>query len=219
MAGGLFASGALTALFAMALAPPSTSPDVPTTPPSPAERIRVEVATVNGSGCPNGTVAVAAAPDNSAFTVTYSDYLASAGDQSDPVDFRKNCQLSLIVHAPVDYTYAIASVDYRGYASLQSGVSGMEKASYYFQGSPETKSESHRWRGPYADNWQATDTKPWEDLDWAPCGAKRNLNVNTELRVLIGGSDPGRTSFMTMDSTDTKVSSVYRLAWKQCPSS
>ncbi|MFD9903512.1 DUF4360 domain-containing protein [Streptomyces sp. NPDC059063] len=218
MAGGLLASGALTALFAMALAPPSTSQDVPT-PPQPPEKIRVEVATVNGSGCRNGTVAVAAAPDNSAFTVTYSDYLASAGDQSDPVDFRKNCQLSLVVHAPVDYTYAIASADYRGYAWLHPGVTGMEKASYYFQGSSETTSESHRWRGPYGDNWQATDSKPWEELDWAPCGAQRNLNVNTELRVLLGASDSDKTSFMTMDSTDAKVSSVYTLAWKRCPSS
>ncbi|MGA4844192.1 DUF4360 domain-containing protein [Streptomyces sp. G45] len=215
MAAGLLASGALTALFAMSLAPPSTSPDVPTTPQPPVEKIRVEVATVNGSGCRAGTVAVAPAPDSSAFTVTYSDYLASAGAQSAPVDFRKNCQLSLIVHAPESHTYAIASVDYRGYASLHHGVSGVEKASYYFQGSPETESESHRWRGPYADNWQATDTKPWEDLDWAPCGAKRNLNVNTELRVL-GATDSDKTSFMTMDSTDAKVSSVYRLAWKPC---
>ncbi|GGO48658.1 MULTISPECIES: DUF4360 domain-containing protein [Streptomyces] len=216
MAGGLLASGALTALFAMALAPPSTSQDVPTTPQPPTDKIRVEVVTVNGSGCPEGTVAVAPAPDDSAFTVTYSHYLASAGEQSDPVDFRKNCQLNLLVHAPEGYTYAIASVDYRGYASLQPGVNGVEKASYYFQGSPETTSESHRWRGPYADNWQATDSKPWEDLDWAPCGAKRNLNVNTELRVLLGSTDRSKTSFMAMDSTDARASSVYHLAWKQC---
>ncbi|MEI5098159.1 DUF4360 domain-containing protein [Streptomyces sp. PmtG] len=215
MASGLLASGALTALFAMTLAPSSTTEDVP----APPDKIRVEVATVNGSGCREGTVAVAPAPDNTAFTVTYSDYLASAGHQTDPTDFRKNCQLNLIVHAPVDYTYAIASADYRGFASLQSGAHGVEKASYYFQGSPDTTSATHRWRGPYADNWQATDTTPWEDLDWAPCGSKRNLNVNTELRVLAGTSDPGRTSFMTMDSTDSRVSSIYHFAWKHCANS
>ncbi|MEI5098172.1 DUF4360 domain-containing protein [Streptomyces sp. PmtG] len=215
MAGGLLASGALTALFAMALAPPTTTHDVPT-PQPPPDKIRIEVATVNGSGCREGTVAVAPAPDNTAFTVTYSDYLASAGHQADPIDFRKNCQLSLIVHAPVDYTYAIASVDYRGYASLQPGAQGVEKASYYFQGSPDTTTESHRWRGPYADNWQATDTKPTPDLDWAPCGSQRNLNINTELRVLLGTSDRDKTSFMAMDSTDAKASSTYQLAWKQC---
>ncbi|CAM5378677.1 hypothetical protein SALBM311S_06184 [Streptomyces alboniger] len=34
---------------------------------------------MNGSGCPQGTAAVAVSEDNTAFTVTYSDYLAQAG--------------------------------------------------------------------------------------------------------------------------------------------
>ncbi|MGW0774830.1 DUF4360 domain-containing protein [Streptomyces sp. NPDC054802] len=213
MTGGMLVSGALAALFASAL--PTHSPAAITDPPP--DKIVIEVATVNGSGCPAGTAAVAVSQDNTAFTVTYSDYLAQAGGDSPATAFRKNCQLNLIVHVPQGFTYAIASADYRGFASLQPGASSTEKASYYFQGSPSTAFRSHKFEGPYDDNWQATDQTDWAQLVWAPCGVQRNFNINTELRVDKGTSDPAKTSFMTMDSTDGDISTIYHMAWKECP--
>lgn len=183
----------------------------------PPDKIVIEIATVNGSGCPKDTAAVAVSEDNTAFTVTYSSYLAQIGGDSPSTAFRKNCQLNLVVHVPHGFTYAVASADYRGYASLQPGVKGTEKASYYFQGSPDTHARSHDFTGPREDNWQATDSTDWAQLVWAPCGVKRNFNINTELRLSAGTSDRSKTSFMTMDSTDGDISTVYHLAWKQCP--
>ncbi|MEV7597202.1 DUF4360 domain-containing protein [Kitasatospora sp. NPDC089797] len=186
--------------------------------PTPPDRIVIDVATVNGSGCPAGTAAVAVSPDNTAFTVTYSSYLAQVGVGSKPTDFRKNCQLDLRVHVPQGFTYAIASADYRGFAHLENGASGTERANYYFQGDPQTSYASHRFDGPTDDNWQATDTVDVAALVFAPCGEERNFNINTELRVAAGSSDTGRTtSFMTMDSTDGSINTTYHLAWKQCP--
>nr|WP_236243113.1 DUF4360 domain-containing protein [Streptomyces sp. CC228A] len=184
---------------------------------APPGKIVIEVATVNGSGCPAGTAAVAVAPDNTAFTVTYSDYLAQVGPGAKPTDFRKNCQLSLIVHVPHGFTYAVASADYRGYAHLEKGANAMQKASYYFQGSSDTAARTHAFRGPFDNNWQVTDETEWGQLVWAPCGVKRNFNINTELRVGAGTSDPKKThSFIAMDSTDGDIKTVYNLAWKEC---
>ncbi|MFI9361556.1 DUF4360 domain-containing protein [Kitasatospora sp. NPDC053057] len=186
--------------------------------PTPPDRIVIDVATVNGSGCPVGSAAVAVSPDNTAFTVTYSSYLAQVGVGSKPTDFRKNCQLDLQVHVPQGFTYAIASADYRGFAHLENGASGVERANYYFQGDPGTTYQSHRFDGPTDDSWQATDSVDVAALVWAPCGEERNFNINTELRVAAGTSDPAHTtSFMTMDSTDGSINTVYHLAWKQCP--
>src|SRR3954469_12947755 len=158
MPGGLLLSGAIAALLTTALPAHPSSPVVTDPPP---DKIVIDVATVNGSGCPQGTAAVAVSPDNTAFTGTYSQYLAQAGGNSDPTAFRKNCQLNLIVHVPQGFTYAIASADYRGFLSLQPGASSTEKASYYFQGSPNTASITHPFAGPHDDNWQATDTTDW----------------------------------------------------------
>ncbi|WP_371659712.1 DUF4360 domain-containing protein [Streptomyces sp. NBC_00280] len=212
MAGGLLVSGAIAALFASAIPAQGAGSSFEDPPP---DKIVIKVATVNGSGCPAGTAAVAVSGDNTAFTVTYSDYLAQAGGNSDPTAFRKNCQLNLLVHVPAGFTYAIASVDYRGFAALQRGASAVQRASYYFQGSSNTAFRNHSYNGPYNDNWQATDTTEWAQLVWAPCGVQRNFNINTELRVNAGTSTG--TSFMAMDSTDGEIDTIYHLAWQQCP--
>ncbi|MEV0966803.1 MULTISPECIES: DUF4360 domain-containing protein [unclassified Streptomyces] len=212
----LRASAALTAVLASTLVAGNAG-SANAAIVAPPDKIVIEIATVNGSGCAPGTAAVAVSPDNTAFTVTYSEYLAQVGGNASPIDFRKNCQLNLIVHVPQGFTYAVASADYRGYASLQNGATAMQKASYYFQGSPDTAAREHHYSGPYNDNWQATDTTEWGQLVWAPCGVKRNFNINTELRVSAGTSNPSTTSFMTMDSTDGEINTIYRLAWKECP--
>ncbi|MER5494783.1 DUF4360 domain-containing protein [Streptomyces sp. LE64] len=217
MVRGLLASSATAALIAAVIPAQSATASVTTPSAPPPGKVTVDVVTVNGSGCRAGTAAVATSPGNTAFTVTYSDYLAQAGGASSPTGFRKNCQLNLLVHVPQGFTYAVTSVDYRGFASLQPGATGVQKASYYFQGASDTTSRTHTFNGPRADDWQATDSTDWASLVWAPCGVKRSVNVNTELRVLLGGSDPAETSFMTMDSTDGSVSTVYHLAWKECP--
>ncbi|MEU2776468.1 DUF4360 domain-containing protein [Streptomyces sp. NPDC007162] len=213
----LLLGGALAALLTAGLPAQAKASSSPVFDDPPPDKIVINVATVNGSGCPAGTTAVAVSEDNEAFTVTYSDYLAQAGGNSDPTAFRRNCQLNLVVHVPGGFTYAIASADYRGFASLQPGATGTQRASYYFQGSSNTASASHPFSGPYNDNWEATDTTDWAQLVWAPCGVQRNFNINTELRVNAGSANPGKVSFMTMDSTDGEISTVYHLAWKQCP--
>ncbi|MBB5119440.1 hypothetical protein AF335_20515 [Streptomyces eurocidicus] len=206
--------GAAVALVVAASFSPSAAADG--TPPP--DKVVIDVVAVNGSGCPAGTAAVAVAGDNTAFTVTYSDYLAQVGVGSRPTDFRKNCQLGLNVHVPQGYTYAIAKADYRGFAHLERGATGLEKASYYFQGMSQTTSVTHRFSGPVSDNWRTTDVTAADALVYAPCGAQRILNVNTELRVSAGTSDPATTnSFMAMDSTDGSVNTLYHFSWKECP--
>ncbi|MCT2593221.1 DUF4360 domain-containing protein [Streptomyces sp. N2-109] len=213
MPGALLAGGAVAALFASTFAVQSA----PTATEVPSTRIEIGVRTVNGSGCPQGTAAVAVAGDNTAFTVTYSDYLAQVGAGADPTDLRKNCQLNLDVHVPQGFTYAVARVDYRGFAHLQDGASGTQQASYYFQGSPETSKQSHEFAGPYSDNWRTSDSTDYSALVWAPCGENKNFNINSELRVNGGTSNTqDSTSFMTMDSTDGSVSTLFQLAWKEC---
>ncbi|MFJ9798243.1 DUF4360 domain-containing protein [Streptomyces sp. NPDC101145] len=214
----LVTGGATAALVGATLLAPGPAGAAGGGAAAPPDKIVIEIATVNGSGCPAGTAAVAVAPDNTAFTVTYSQYLAQVGVGSKPTDFRKNCQLNLIVHVPQGFTYAVASADYRGYAHLERGAWATQKASYYFQGSPDTAARQHPFRGPYDNNWQVTDETDWGQLVWAPCGVKRNFNINTELRVNGGTSDTAKTnSFIAMDSTDGDIRTVYRLAWKECP--
>ncbi|MGF1429628.1 DUF4360 domain-containing protein [Kitasatospora sp. LaBMicrA B282] len=189
--------------------------------PSPARAtipgFTIGLVSLNGSGCRAGTAAVAPSPDGTAFTVSYSNYLAQSGAGTSPTDFRRNCQLTVQVNAPQGFTYAVAEADYRGYAYLAPGASAVEQANYYFQGMPQTVSASHPFSGPVDEDWQATDTANIASLVWSPCGEIRDLNINTQLRVSQGSADPGSTSFMTMDSTDGSLTTIYHLDWAQCP--
>lgn len=206
---------ALVALMAT-VATPASAKAWPSNPPP--DKIIIDVVTVNGSGCKPGTAAVAVSEDNTAFTVTYSDFLAQVGVGAKPTDFRKNCQLNLLVHVPQGFTYAIAETDYRGFAHLENGATGEERANYYFQGHPETTPISHSVKGPFEDSWQYSDINDVGQLVYLPCGETRNFNINTELRVNAGTSDTTKTtSFMTMDSTDESITTTYHFAWKECP--
>ncbi|MGW1379827.1 DUF4360 domain-containing protein [Streptomyces sp. NPDC002446] len=211
----LGAGAAVASLLLAGSASPTTTARFGDDPPT--GKITITVATVNGSGCRPGSAAVAIAPDNTAFTVTYSEYLAQAGGSSKPTDSRKNCQIALNVHVPQGFTYAIARADYRGYASLAPGARGLEQANYYFQGQPETARKSHTFTGPYDNNWQTSDETAIDALVYAPCGEERYFNINTELRVDGKGADPRATSFMAMDSTDGSINTKYHFAWKECP--
>ncbi|RKT56205.1 DUF4360 domain-containing protein [Saccharothrix australiensis] len=204
----------LTTLAAAALALTALVPTGDVTGQAAPDYVRVDVLTVNGSGCPAGTAAVAASEDRTSFTVTYSQFLAQAGTGSEPTDFRKNCQLTVQLSYPQGFTFGIAQADYRGFAHLQAGASGMEQGNYYFSGMSPTARKSHTYHGPLSDNWQATDSTQWDAIVYAPCGERRLFNVNTELRVSAGNSRGN--SFMVMDSTDSNVSTRYHFSWKKC---
>ncbi|GAA2693641.1 DUF4360 domain-containing protein [Streptomyces lunalinharesii] len=208
-------AGAAAAALLLGSASPTTPARFGDEPPT--GQITITVATVNGSGCRPGSAAVAVAPDNTAFTVTYSEYLAQVGGSSKPTDARKNCQIALSVHVPQGFTYAVARADYRGYAALASGAKGLEQANYYFQGQPETARRSHPFAGPYDNNWQTSDETDVDQLVYAPCGEERYFNINTELRLDGSSADPKSTSYMAMDSTDGSINTLYHFAWKQCP--
>ncbi|MGR4877966.1 DUF4360 domain-containing protein [Streptomyces sp. LARHCF249] len=208
----VFIGGTAVALLASAFAPSGGAQNAL----KPTEPVTIKLATVNGSGCRPGTATVAVAPDNTAFTVTYSEYLAKAGKGTQLTDQRKNCQLALDVHIPQGYTYGIATADYRGYANLAKGAFGTQVANYYFQGMSKTAHRKHRINGPKDDNWQVTDRAPVGSVVHKACGDRRNFNINTELRVDAGQANPATTSYIAMDSTDTSITTTYHFSWKKC---
>lgn len=202
-------------LAALAVPAPALAESSPL--PSSDKMMIIDVVNVNGSGCPTGTVGISVSPDQTAFTVTYAEYTAQVGPQAKPLDFRKNCQLALDIKVPHGFTFAIASADYRGFAKLAAGASGYEAANYYFQGHSQTTRIRHDFKGPMDDVWQKTDTVGIASLSFLPCGERRYLNINTELRVSGGWSDTKKhLSLISMDSTDANLKTIYRVAWKKC---
>jgi hypothetical protein len=182
-------------------------------PPGP---VTVKVMTVNGSGCPAGTASVRPTADNTGFTVVYSDFVASAGGRAAPTDFRKNCQLAVLIDVPQGFTYAIAKAEYSGGINLAPGATSLEKSTYYFQGSADEVSATHAYSGGMRGRWYAVDAAEASEMVWAPCGVQRVLNINSELRVDEGTTSPGTTSSMSMRWSTGSVSTIYHLSWATC---
>ncbi|SES01384.1 protein of unknown function [Lentzea xinjiangensis] len=171
-------------------------------PPGP---VTIDVESLSGSGCPAGSATVAMSGDNQAFTVTYSDFLV----QGNGGEAKKSCTIALRITHAAGYTFGIAATDHRGFAHLAEGVKGTQRSSYRFPGFP-TRHSTHVYQGPMSDNWQVTDTP--DVTQHGPCKDRKPLTVEAELKVAGKGS----ASFMTMDSTDSSVSTTFRIAWKKC---
>ena len=201
------------ALFSsLAVAPIPASAAVPAAPSAAPPSFTVRLLTANGSGCPVGSTAVSRL-SNTAFTVTYSQYIAASGGGTSPLDFRKNCQLNTRVGVPAGWTFGVSEVDYRGYAHLGRGALGAIGASYYFAGLPGSSTQGHLIHGATDGDYEFNDRATL--MTWAPCRTAIGLNINTSLRA-YAGSDQSYLNLLTMDSTDVSLGTVYHLAFRRC---
>jgi Domain of unknown function (DUF4360) len=203
-------SGVISAALLVSASPASAAP-----PGSvPTGTITIESVTANGSSCRPGTTAVAISPDNQAFTVTYSAYVAQTGHGAKPSDAHQKCKLTVTVHTPAGYTFAVTQVQYRGFAEVAPGATATQRGSFSLQGDNTSTEVTRTIRGEFSDDWQ-TDSAA-STLVYVPCGKQRKLDVTTELTVDPGTSDTAKSSWIAMDSTDGSIESTYHLAWKNC---
>lgn len=200
------------ALAVPSSAAPAYADDAASAPPS--EKITLDVQTVNGSGCPAGTASVAMLSDSTGFKITYTAFRAEDGGNAGVTDFRKNCQVNLQVDIPPGFTFAVARADYWGKVHLESGATALERSNYYYQGSSENNYIDHPFAGPQDGTWRATDITQTADLVYAPCGAVRSLNINTELRVNSGTS--AAKSYISLRASDGEVYTLVHFRWRQC---
>jgi len=170
--------------------------------------VSIELAAVNGSGCPSSTGDATLSADGESFTTIAPPFFAWAGEQAPATYFRRNCQLSVSIVAPAGWTYAVTQVHSSGDSLLTAGTSGVSQVSIYFQGQSPTLRLTNTFTGPRIGPWQTIDEVELADLAYAPCDAQRNLNINTELRASSDGS--GALAFLNRDPVTS-----YRLSWRR----
>jgi hypothetical protein len=183
----------------------------------PPGQFGMEVRGVNGSGCPAGTTSVVGSDDKTAFTVTYSNYTAQNGGGVAASLRRAQCVISVRVSVPNGYTFGITTTTFRGFADLAEGATGTLNTRYWFVGMPMTGVIRRDISGEFQDNWQATDDVPLPEIQWMPCHRGIvPLNIDSSLVVNAGRQHSDTTSVMTMDATDSEVTTVYNISWRAC---
>jgi hypothetical protein len=167
----------------------------------------------NGTGCPAGTWETNLSDDGQTFTTTFSAYEATVDPRT--LVSIKDCNVSIKLHSPQGLSYTVTNFYYQGYAFLEEGVRGSQLASYYFQGNPVQQAQQRtELVGPVDDTYLFSDEVPITDTVWSPCGADRDLNIVT--RVRLQNSSPRRNGYMNLSSIDGSAKLVVKLAWRTC---
>jgi hypothetical protein len=187
------------------------------TKPDPT-KVWVQSISYGGTGCPQGSVGTSIANDRQSFTLIFDKFVASSGPGVAMTEARKNCQINLNLNYPPGYSYAIGTVDYRGYAQLPAGVSAEQKSIYYFQGELQQVSSGTKLTGPVSKDYLTRDTLAWASYAWAPCGEVRPVNINAQVRLFStnGAATPLPAAQITTDSIDGKIQFVFGTFWRLC---
>lgn len=198
--------------LALAMTPLALADEVP------SDQVTVRDITYNGSGCPLGTVAENISPDNKAFTLTFSEFVAEAGPGISTSFGRRNCQLTIDLNVPQGWQFSLGSFDYRGYVFLDEYVQAVHATSYYFQGSGFTGRFSRTMDGELDLDYTYSDLIPIESLVWSSCSASRALNVNASIRVTNTdkANFPNAVGLITNDSIDGLITYLYGIRWRRC---
>lgn len=209
------------------------------TPSAPPDSFTIDVVQVIGSGCGTpGDYSVSISPDKTAFTVGYASYAVFSGIDSTTnkphklQDNRKNCLIGVRVNAPGGFTYGIAEADMRGFMSLRPQSNPLAVTSFWFQGLAPTMPVAHVLRDSAYDffgnhvpyplgtdtedfvNWETTDITGIAALVFNPCGAQRNLEINTQLQVNSDNTES--ESIAGADATDGSIETTFHFAWATC---
>lgn len=181
--------------------------------------VRVRSLSYAGSGCSAGSVDTSIAADRQSFTMYFDEFLAEVGPGVALREKRKNCQLNIDLDYPSGWSYAVASLDYRGYVSLERGITATQSTSLYFQGQGQRQTATLRqaFTGPIERDFLIHDGLAGAARVWSPCGSQRSLNLNTSIQLNTSSSE--RSGLITLGyGAGDLPGGVGQLAlvWKRC---
>ncbi len=176
--------------------------------------VRVRSISYAGSGCPAGSVSTNVSPDGGSFSLMWDQFDAEAGPGVALSAGRKNCQLALDLDFPSGWSYAVKSVDHRGFVSLESGTTATLTTGYYFQGQATTARLSTSFYGPASKDYLVRDTLGSTAQVWSPCGSPRALNINVQARV--SSTSRAGSGLITLESPVGGTLGGMTLEWQRC---
>jgi hypothetical protein len=161
-----------------------------------------------GTGCPGNSATSGISPDKQVVTSIFSAFVAEKGGASDPAKATLDCLVMLDIEVPAGWQYTLESVDYRGFAGLQSEVTASRRSLYLISGSPLHVTPPARFKGATDKDYNHSDVSATAPAPWSPCGGGQVLWVATEIAVQTPRSS--RSGQLTVDTIDTE------LTWRRC---
>jgi hypothetical protein len=87
-----------------------------------AQDIQLGQPQMDGTGCPSGAVQAVVAPDGSAISILFDNFLVEGRKGANtPQNMKKYCRFHIPVSLPEGYSIDVQTIDYRGFANLAKG--------------------------------------------------------------------------------------------------
>lgn len=179
-----------------------------------AQEVEIKGFAANGSGCPLDSVAslISGPPGElpNTLTLLFSEFIAQQGPSINASERRKNCSVAINLEVPQGFSFSLIEAEYKGFADLPSGVSGVQRTTYSFPFSNRAAFQTVL-NGPFTDDYLRTDELG--AAVFSPCRATVPLNLESQV-FLRGNAKP--QAMMTLDRNTTRVTQVYHFQWKRC---
>ena len=200
-----------------------------------ASQVEIRGVTASGTGCPEGTVSTTMAPDNSAFTLMFDQYEASAGSANLKAD-KKVCDIRVEVAVPQGWQFSLHSADYRGFAAVDAGAIAVHQVVYEFDdmvyastpiprrgGGPVNRIRPSfsvkEFRGPFTEEYFLHSELPPSKMAWSACDNRSSkvLKINTGLLARVLTSTAGPKVQISLDTVDGALNQEFGMRWRKCP--
>ncbi|UNI23930.1 hypothetical protein JDV02_009720 [Purpureocillium takamizusanense] len=116
--------------------------------------VKIKGVSLLGSGCPAGTADVQVDATGSLFEATFSEYEVQTGPGTQPIDWRRNCKLTLNMEFESGFQFTIVETDMIGFAEIPVGVNGQCTNTFSFTGNgAEHVDYKIALKGHYSGRW------------------------------------------------------------------
>jgi len=172
---------------------------------------------VNGNGCPEGSAIYVLSADRQSVTITFSDFGAEVGPGIPLSLSEASCQVTLGIEVPSGFSFAVTTVDYRGFYELDPAVTATQSTLYYFQSALQESTARGNMVGPIVgDEYTFRDTFNITETNFSPCGEATVMNMNSILQV-NNAANPQGSGLITSDSIDAALTQTVNFLWMACP--
>lgn len=185
---------------------------------TPSGGVSIISTSLVGDGCPGGTARVELAPDASAFSVLYDQFIVQAGGPT-PVSV-KNCRIVVELQKPHDEMFQIDGVDFRGFIQLDQGVRARQAVRTKSAGGGGMSGHDRdfgveHWVGPITENYLIS-TSPRFTGGAVDCKENNRARIVIASQAAVRNAKNDRSGLLQVDSADGRLEQRYRLSWTKC---
>ncbi|KAF2257604.1 hypothetical protein CC78DRAFT_588280 [Lojkania enalia] len=176
----------------------------------------------DGSGCRQGSVAVAFSEDNSIMTLLFDDFQAAIGPNAGDIKKRAFCRVNVTMSS-VGWAFDVQSIDFRGYVKLQKGVNASVVSRWKWI-DPKTNQDikgkgniQKKIDGPFEDDFLLHKDGELSDNEQSICTkASARFQISISASLNFAGTSTSVTGYVKGDSADAVFGEIMNLGWRKC---